>query len=157
MVRGSSEQSMRVTSGCWPYRSMTLLRDPLASVRVRVHEGQTQAAMSFCMWLVAICVFSLLLLDNISMDVNTLLIWGFQRPVWPSARKGLPVLVLCCVTRQTRVTSRPVPFSYFIHYCPHWIIFNVFLFLFLFLRKFGGYVFLNNPLKSEAFTPLRAY
>lgn len=60
----------------------------------RVHKGQTQVAISFCRCLVATCVFSPLFLDNIKEDVNTLLIQGFQRPVWPSAAKGLSVPVL---------------------------------------------------------------
>lgn len=68
-VTGSSEQSVRVT-----YRATTLLCDPSASMKVGVHEGQTQAAKSFCTWLVATCVFSSLLLDNVKMDMNMLLI-----------------------------------------------------------------------------------
>lgn len=49
-------------------------RDPLASVRVRVRVGQAQAAIPFCVWLLATCVFSSLLLDNIIMDLNMSLV-----------------------------------------------------------------------------------
>lgn len=64
---------------------------------------------------------------------------------------------LCCVTWQRRVTSPSVPFSYDLpkrrkSVLPTGLLYNDFLFLFLFLRKLGGYIFLNNQLKSEAFT-----
>lgn len=101
---------VRVTSGLQDYNP------PVWSITLceRVHEGQTQAVLSFCTFLVATCVFSSLLLDNVKMDINTLFTWVFPRPVWPSARKGLPMPVLCFVTRQARVTSPSMPFSYFI-------------------------------------------